>query len=111
MNHEKHERHENKKQGVAPNVIRAERSEQETDSVICELLKETDTQEATEVGDCLPVRDRVLTVSCCLRQPRITFAVTRFQFLLIWNMVLDSNCAARRYPSVVCDKAVDITGG
>ena len=69
MNHEKHERHENKKQGVGPNVIRAERSEQETDSVICELLKETVTQEATEVGDCLPVRDRALTVSCCLRQP------------------------------------------
>ena len=32
-----HEKHENKKQGVGSNGIRAERSEQETDRVICEL--------------------------------------------------------------------------
>ena len=41
MNHEKHERHENKKQGVAPNVIRAERSEQETDSEVSRFQSTT----------------------------------------------------------------------
>ena len=64
-NHGSYEKHEKNKQGVGPNGIRAERSEQETDRVICELLKETVTQESTEVGDMVPVRDRALTVSCC----------------------------------------------